>query len=740
MNSGPGIAILESKFLPPSARPGIIPRTALVDRILKHDAEQVVTLIAPPGYGKTTVLAQWARRRGHKVAWVTVNKDDNDPSVLLADIAAALARVPLLDPEAVDSVTAGGSSISTALGRLTPSLMATSQPITLVFDQVEAVDNPEARDVFSQLALRLPPGFRLALATRTQPPLPLPLLRSHRDVVEVGVNELAMDRQEAQLLLRGVGAEFSDDEVEALVDQTEGWPVGLYLAALASRRRGHAVASSVAFRGDDRLMRDYLRSEILSRIDPSTVEFLTRTSVLDHLSGPLCDAVLDANGSQAVLETLEASNLLLVPLDRHREQYRYHNLFRDLLAAELRRNEPELVPLLHARAAQWFEASHLPGAAIGHAQEAGDPDRVARLVTVATVPAYSAGHATTVRRWFEWFRAEGLVDRYPEVAVLGGVIESVLGQSASAERWTVAAEAGTFDRTLPDGGTTDGMLAYLRALACRDGVQRMRADARMAQAALAPGNVLRAAALLLEGMSYLLDGDPEAADPILSHACDVGLYLGATADAAVAMAERAVVAIGRHDWDEAEAFAARGLAIVAEHRLDDYLEAAVVYAVAARSSIHRGDRRAATEYVARAARLRPLLTYAVPGTAQIQLQIARAYLELADPSGVRTVLREVSDILRQRPNLGVLTSERDEIQTALDAIRAGHVGTSSLSVAELRLLPYLSTHLTFQEIGERLHVSRHTVKTQAISVYRKVGASSRSEAVERVHEAGLLGV
>ena len=423
MNSGPGAAILESKFRPPPARPGIIPRTALVDRMLTHDAEHVVTLVAPPGYGKTTVLAQWSKRRGHKIAWVTVDKDDNDPSVLLTAIAAALARIPLLDPETVDSVTAGGSSISTALGRLAPSLMATSQPVTLVFDHVEAVDNPEARDVFAELAWRLPPGFRLALATRTQPPLPLPLLRSHRDVLEVGVDELAMDRQEAQLLLTGLGGEFSDDEVQALVEQTEGWPVGLYLAALASRRRGHAVASGVAFSGDDRLMRDYLRSEVLSRIDPSTVEFLTRTSVLDHLSGPLCDAVLDANGSQAVLEALEGSNLLLVPLDRHREQYRYHHLFRDLLAAELRREEPELVPLLHARAAQWLEANHLPEAAIGHAQAARDPDRVARLVTVAALPAYSAGHATTVRRWFEWFRVEGLVDRYPEVAVLGAVVE-----------------------------------------------------------------------------------------------------------------------------------------------------------------------------------------------------------------------------------------------------------------------------------------------------------------------------
>ena len=736
MNSSPRTAILEAKIRPPTARPGIIPRTALVDRMVR-EAEHIVTLIAPPGYGKTTVLAQWSQRQEHAVAWVSVDKDDNDPSVLLTDTAAALARVHVIDAEVVDSLTRRTASTSTALSRFTPALRSITRPVALVLDHIDALDNPESLDVIGELALRLPDSSRIAVATRTQPPLPMPLLRSRRELVEVGVDDLAMDLHEARLLLSGVGVEFSDHEVQALVEQTEGWPVGLYLAALAAKRARNAVG--VTFRGDDRLMEDYLRSEILAHLAPPKVKFLTRTAVLDHLSGPLCDAVLDSRGAQAVLESLEASNLLLVPLDRNRQWYRYHHLLRDLLLAELRRDEPELVPELHARAAGWFEASRLPEKAIGHAQQAGNPDHVARLVTGIAQPVYAAGRTTTVRQWFDWFRTEGLVERYPGVAVLGAIVETLSGQPASVERWTAAAEAGASDNTSPGSGAIEGRFALLRSLACREGVARMRDDARLAQSALPPGDIYRAGALLLEGISYLLDGEPEAADPILAHAHDVGVDLGAMPAAAAAVGERAIIAIGRRDWVAAQPLAAQGLAIVEERHLEDNVEAAVVYAAAARSSIHRGDRQASISYLAKSTRLRPFLTYALPCSAQIQLQLARAYLELADSTGARTVLREVRDILRQRPNLGVLPAEADEIQSSLDTIRAAPVGTSSLTAAELRLIPYLSTHLSFREIGERLHVSRHTVKTQAISVYRKLGVSSRSEAIERVHAAGLLG-
>jgi LuxR family maltose regulon positive regulatory protein len=207
-------------------------------------------------------------------------------------------------------------------------------------------------------------------------------------MVEIGASELAMDQGEARALLDATGAGLSDPEVTELVGRTEGWPVGLYLAALARKAGGPRPAARFAFTGDDRFIADYLDAELLAHLPDELVKFLTRTAVLERLSGPLCDAVLAARGSSRVLEALEESNLLLVPLDRRREWFRYHQLFRELLLAELERREPELVAALHGRAATWWEANGRPEVAIDHAQAAGDADRVARLVAGQVFPTY----------------------------------------------------------------------------------------------------------------------------------------------------------------------------------------------------------------------------------------------------------------------------------------------------------------------------------------------------------------
>jgi LuxR family transcriptional regulator, maltose regulon positive regulatory protein len=207
--------------------------------------------------------------------------------------------------------------------------------------------------------------------------------------------------------------------VTDLVRRTEGWPVGLYLAALAHQAGGQPANAGLAFAGDDRFLADYLHAELLARLPAEGVTFMTRTAVLERLCGPLCDAVLDTRGSGRVLAELEASNLLLVPLDRRREWYRYHHLFRQLLLSELERREPELLAELHTRAAVWCEANGMAEVAIDHARAAGDDDRVARLVATLAQPAYAAGRADTARRWLQWFEDQGLVERYPPVAVLG---------------------------------------------------------------------------------------------------------------------------------------------------------------------------------------------------------------------------------------------------------------------------------------------------------------------------------
>jgi LuxR family maltose regulon positive regulatory protein len=716
-----------------------VPRAALVDRLLASHAAPIISVVAPAGYGKTTLLGQWARRKG-RVAWVAVDRRDNDPTVLLTDIAAALDRIEPIDPAIFQSLAAPGDAIaSTAVPRLVAAIEAMSQPVALVLDHLEFLGNVHCLDTVGELALQLPTGSQLALASRARPPLPLGLLRAQGRLLEIGVNELAMDQLEGRALLEGAGVRLAQAEVATLVGRTEGWPVGLYLAALALKAAGPRSKAGSAFSGNQRPVANYLHSELLARLPQPTVSFLTRTAVLDRMCGPLCDAVLEAGGSAQVLASLEDSNLLVVPLDRRRRWYRYHHLFRELRLAELGRREPELVGRLHARAAAWCEANGMPEVAIDYAQAAGDADRAARLVTDLAQPAYASGRADTVRRWLGWFQEQELIERYPPVAVQGAWLHALVGQPADAERWAAAAERGLAAGTLPDGSTTAASMALLRALMCRDGVARMRADAQTALAGLGPGSPWRATALSLQGISYLLDGDAERADPVLADAVEVATHAWAMPAASAALAQRAIVAMQRNQWQQAETLADQALKVMRAGHLDDYVMSLLTYAVAARIAVQRGDLPLAQQHLARAARLRPLLTSAMPSrTVQALLELARAYLALDDAAGARVVLREARDVLQLRPNLGVLSEQAEQLRRRLGLLRGGTEGASSLSTAELRLLPLLSTHLSFPQIGERLQLSRHTVKSHAMSIYRKLGVSSRNEAVRRMQQTDLL--
>jgi len=243
----------------------------------------------------------------------------------------------------------------------------------------------------------------------------------------------------------------------------------------------------------------------------------------------------------------------------------------------------------------------------------------------------------------------------------------------------------------------------------------------------------------LQAISYLLDGKPDQADPILAHAVEVATHAWAMPAASAALAQRAIVAMQRNQWHQAETLADQALKTMRAGNLDVYVMSLLIHAVAARIAAHRGDVPQARTHLARAARLRPLLTSSMPHrTVQALLELARAYLALGDAAGARVVLREARDVLQLRPNLGVLSEQAEQLRGRLDLLRGGTQGASSLTTAELRLLQLLSTHLSFREIGERLHVSRHTVKSQAISIYRKLGVSSRSQAIQRAQQSGLL--
>jgi LuxR family transcriptional regulator, maltose regulon positive regulatory protein len=277
------------------------------------------------------------------------------------------------------------------------------------------------------------------------------------------------------------------------------------------------------------------------------------------------------------------------------------------------------------------------------------------------------------------------------------------------------------------------LLALLRAFLCGHGVQQMRADAEHARDRLPPDSPWRAAAQLLGGRT-------DRADPVLADAVDLAIALGALPAAAAALAERCIMAMDRHAWSQAEDLAERAVGIVDKGQLADYIMSPLVHAAAARMALHRGDLPGAHQHLARAARLRPLLTCAIPQFAvQTQLELARSYLALGDVAGARVVLREAGDVLQRRPDLGILPQHAAQLRAQLGQVRGGIPGASSLTRAELRVLPLLSTHLSYRAIGGRLYISHNTVKAHALAIYRKLDTSSRSQTIRRAQELGLLG-
>jgi LuxR family transcriptional regulator, maltose regulon positive regulatory protein len=634
----------------------------------------------------------------------------------------------------------GASLEGQVVPRIGAALAELDQPVVLVVDDLHLLDHTACLDAIASLARHVRDGSQLALSARGRPALPLGSLRARGLAREVGPDELRLDEAEAGRLLSAAGLDLEEAEVAELTAHTEGWSAGLYLAALSAKATGAGTNGPTAFRGDDSFLAHYLRSELLARLPPGELRFLTRTSILVRMSGPLCDAVLDASGSAAELESLESSNLFVVALDRNRQWYRYHHLFQELLRSELERAEADLVPRLLARASGWCEANGQPEAAIGYAQEAGDVDRVAQLVALNSLPAYQSGRSATVERWLRWLEEHGGGERDAAVAVIAGLYNAISGRAAEADRWSDAAERASYEGTLPDGSASiDAWRALLRAQRCRQGVARMRADAELAVATVARGSQFWPNALLLLGVARLMAGEVDEADELFADVVEEGVALGAADGVAVALSERAAIAVGRGAWVQAEELTNRAVRFVRQTRTEEYTTSAIVHALAARVALHRGDAPGAEDFLARAQRQRLRLTHALPHLAtQTRLELARAYLMRADAAGVSTMLREFDAILRRQPDLGTLGGQADELRASLTTMRAEAPGASTLTEAELRLLPYLGTHLSFREVGERLFVSRHTVKSHAMAVYRKLNVTSRNEAVERSRALGLL--
>lgn len=729
---GPGPRLATRSDVSGASRPALVERTSLLERLVAAP-EQVVAVTAPAGYGKTTLVTAWARRREGRVAWVSCDQVRDDLGSLWSAISTALgSRVSSTRLSPVAGVD--DHELDLLLGRRLPGR---TRPVMFVLDGLEELRSPDCRRLVAGLVRTVPRGWTLALTSREQLPLPTSRMRVERRLLELGPEDLAMSLAEAHQLLDSAGVSLSRADTSDLVRRTEGWPAALYLAAVAISEG--QVTTSHPFSGHHRLMSDYLRSEVLRSLSRREHRLLVRTSVLDRVNGALAVEVVGGRKATRVLEQLQRRGVAL-PIVGEEGWYRYHPLLRQLLDAELRAGTPDLVAPLHTRAATWFESHGDLERAIDHAYLAGDPDRFGRLVLQAMQAFWADGQIDTVRRWMEQLERRSPAPHRPAMIAHGALIFALLGRPGDAERWAALAESLPPTGVLPDGGTVEGTLAYLRANLCRHGPATMRDDAAAALLGLAPTSPYLATMVHTEGLAHLLEGDLERAAASFAHAYDLAVSHQASPVTALVLAEQFQVAAARDDWATAESLVKRALDEVADGRYDDYWTSALVFASAARAAAHRGDTSEARRHAQRAARLRPLLTYALPVVSlQALVELARAYLALVDPAGARAVLAQAHGILQQRPQLGTLATAARELQERVSQItEATPLGASSLTAAELRVIPLLPTHLTYPEIGERLFLSRHTVKTHAGSVYRKLGVTSRAEAVERIKDLGLV--
>jgi LuxR family transcriptional regulator, maltose regulon positive regulatory protein len=726
--------LLEAKLQVPRQRPGMVHRTRVLRRLRAAGERRVISFVAPPGYGKTSALVQWASQDPRRVAWLTVDDGDNDPVVLLTYLAAAIDRLEPLDPGIFDAIASPGVPDRAVVGRLLAAVSGRAEPILVVIDDAHLITDQGCLDALAELITYVPGASQVALAGREPFALPLARWRADESMLEIGPDDLAMDAQEASVLASRLGLTLSAEWTTQLTRRTEGWPALLALAALEVRRSPREDRHILA--GSSLHIADYLRSEILEGRPEDEIVFLTRTSILERLSGPLCDLVAGRSGSTGLLARLARSTLLV---DEYGGSYRYHTLLRDFLQGELAIREPGEVAGLHRRAAAWHAENGALDLAVEHAFTAGDLDLAATAASRGMLLYHWSGRGATVRGWLRRFGDDALQER-PWLAVLAAWEQIGLGDLATIERFADIAERGWFEGRPPDGTASfESGRAMLRAVMGRAGADDMLTNATRAVQLEAAGGPWRDFALWVLSFARITGGDQVGAHAALDEAVAAGRRVRNGLTYCI-LGHRALVAVDQQDWTAAAAFAEEARAIGVARQVEGYIAAVPARIADIRIAIHRGDVGPARQELARAVTFRPVMTAEAPAVAIVSLLgLARAHVAIGDPAGARALLAQAGSVIRLRPDLGVLPGEVAALRAAIASLPPTLVGgASTLTAAELRVLALLPYYLSFKEIGQRLGVKGTTVKTHALAIYGKLGASTRSEAVDLAVDAGLL--
>ena len=747
MTAGTAEVVIATKLFRPNPRHQTVERVRLHD-LLRHGCMLPLTLVvAPAGWGKSTLVAGWLAHDQITAGWVSLDGGDDDPKrfwrylLLAADQAGSAAGAAAL--RRLDA--AGSDVLRDVLPTFVNELTSADAPLVLVLDDYHLVTSAQVHTSVATLLGHSPPQLHLMLITRADPPLPLSRLRVRGDMAELRAEDLRFSPGEAREFFGDrLETQLSERDVLRLLARTEGWAAGLQLAALRLRGRADPSAFIERFTGADWHIVNYLGDEVLASQTPLVREFLLVTSVLNRMCAPLCDELTGRTDGAELISEIHRANLFLIPLDDEHRWFRYHHLFGGLLRHELASTAPERPPVLHRRAAQWYADHGDAAEAIGHALASGDDALSSRLIAANWRQPFNAGQLETVRMWLAALPAE-LVAADASLSAARVWVALDTGQLEEVGAALDAAEAS---------GPPDTQLMVLRALHIYKTGDVGGAAGRLREIPLSDDPFVATVHRLVQGISSMWLGDASAARELLLEATRRAEGDGNRLAYIYAEGCRALLAVNREDLALAGSLVLDAESAVGQTLSDSHFVAMFPALARARLGLKCADwteaRRAATAAVelgrrgaGRVELAAALLTAAAvgticppPGTPGTPGSAAAADAVHIDPGAM---LGEARGIVRHCADPGPLVTTWLAEEQRAEAMRTRQEGLiEPLTDRELTILRLLPAPSTLRELASALFVTPNTLKTHLRAIYRKLGAESRQEAVIRAHERGLI--
>ena len=721
----------------------MVTRKRLFERLRDGRGRPLTLVACPAGFGKSTLLAAWcaseARRR--PVGWITLDEGDNDAVVFWSHVIEALCRAcPGLERETLAALAVSAPIIEVALPRLVNAL-ADEADVVLVLDDFHRLSAGSTYEGFGWFVDHLPSAVQLVVSTRTDPALPLGTLRARGQLLELRADELRFTAAEAEEFLNDrLELDLTRADVELLVSRVEGWPAGIYLAALSLAGTADRPGLVRAFDGTSVHVVDFLASEVLAAHEPELQTFMLRTSVLERLCAPLCDAVLEQSESADALHLLARSNLFLLPLDDRRQWLRFHHLFAQILRVELERREPELVPSLHRRAFEWHSEFGTTDEAIHHAVAAQAFAEAGKLIAETWVHYANVGRTASVLDWLARF-PETVVDADPQLLLVQAWVSALRGReddmrSAIARARRIGGlEAGP----LPDGfASLESSLSVLSATFGWGDVSAILENGTRSAALEGPDSPWRPVITWALGWANYCNGDLDQAERWLNETTALAPPADQWIVGVAAIADLSLIAGMRGRRQEQIRLSLEAVELATERGLLDAVEDGEVHTARGVALAVEGRHEEALSELERGVFARRLWGQPLDLIDGL-IELATAVAAGGERGRAAALFGEAEERVAACRDPGALPARLAAAKRALEVGRpASTAGAAELSERELTVLRLLSGGLSERDIGHELYVSFNTVHSHVKAIYRKLGVSSRAEALVRANDERLL--